>query len=117
MTYDIGIGRCSDISDDAVVVRLDSVMVKKLTPDQPWRRSGTSVLRCDRKLCSRHRPPQVDQELYLDSGALARSAPALLDLDGDGKFRKVDLNVILDDLDPAPAPAPQTKRTAHRGWK
>jgi hypothetical protein len=109
LPYDIGMGRCSEIADDSVVVKLDSVIVKKLTPDQPWRRSGTSLLRFDRKLCSVKRPPQLDQEVYLDSAALMRKAPASLDLDGNGAYRPVDLRVILDGLDPLPAQAERSE--------
>jgi hypothetical protein len=114
MAYDIGMGRCSEIAGDSVVVKLDSVIVKKLTPEQPWRKSGTSLLRFDRKLCSVKRPPQVDQEVYLDSAALLRKAPASLDLDGNGTLRQVDLRVILDGLDPLPAPTPKTKQAVYR---
>ena len=112
MAYDIGMGRCSEISDKSVVVKLDSVMVKKLSPDQPWRRSGTSLLRLDRKLCSATRPPQLDQELYVDSAALSRKTQASLDLDGNGVSMPVDLRVILEGLDPLPAPTPKPKSSA-----
>lgn len=113
-TYDIGMGRCAEIAGDLVVVKLDSVIVKKLTPHQPWRKSGTSLLRFDRKLCSVKRPPQINQELYLDSAALLRKAPASLDLDGNGDWGPVDLRVILEGLDPQPAPAPKTKQAVYR---
>lgn len=103
-TYDVGVGRCCEVNSDLVVVKLDAVVVKKLLPDEPWRRSGVSVLRCDRKFCSDRRPPCVDQELFLDSAAISRHAPATLDLLGDGRFRKVDLKSILDGLKPLPAP-------------
>jgi hypothetical protein len=114
LSYDIGMGRCAEIAGDSVVVKLDSVIVKKLTPEQPWRKSGTSLLRFDRKLCSPRRPPQLDQELYLDSAALTRKAPASLDLDGNGAFRPVDLRVILEGLDPLPAPSPRPKQAVYR---
>ena len=114
LSYDIGMGRCAEIAGDSVLVKLDSVIVKKLTPEQPWRKSGTSLLRFDRKLCSARRPPQLDQELYLDSAALTRKAPASLDLDGNGAFRPVDLRVILDGLDPLPAPSPRPKQAVYR---
>jgi hypothetical protein len=117
VSYDIGMGRCAEIAGDSVVVKLDSVMVKKLTPDQPWRKSGTSLLRFDRKLCSSKRPPTLDQELYLDSAALTRKAPASLDLDGNGALRQVDLRVILEGLDPLPAPNPKTKQPVYRTTK
>jgi hypothetical protein len=112
MAYDIGMGCCAEISEKSVVVKLDSVMVRKLSPDQPWRRSGTSLLRFDRKLCSATRPPQLNQELYIDSAALARKSPAALDLDGNGINRSVDLRVILDGLDPLPAPSPKPKSSS-----
>lgn len=114
MAYDIGMGRCLEIAGDSVVVKLDSVIVKKLTPSQPWRKSGTSLLRFDRKLCSVKRPPQVDQEVYVDSAALARKAPASLDLDGNGAWGQVDLRVILEGLDPLPAPTPRAKQAVYR---
>lgn len=102
--YDIGVGRCCEVGGDMVVVRLDAVVVKKLVPEEPWRRSGISMLRCDRKFCSQRRPPAVDEELFLDSAAIARHASATLDLFGDGQFRKVDLKGILEGLTPLPAP-------------
>ncbi|HEY0180605.1 MAG TPA: hypothetical protein VGC30_13385 [Dokdonella sp.] len=114
MTYDIGIGRCSGINDDSVVVELDSVVVKKLTPERPWRKSGSSLLRCDLRLCSPRRPPRLNEELYLDSAALSRKAPALLDLERDGNFKSVDLKLILSGLDPMPAPSPQPKNASYR---
>ncbi|HSS07235.1 MAG TPA: hypothetical protein VLK83_08880 [Rhodanobacteraceae bacterium] len=114
MAYDIGMGRCAEIAGEFVVVKLDSVIVKKLTPGQPWRKSGTSLLRFDRKLCSSKRPPMVDQELYLDSAALSRKAPASLDLDGNGEMRQVDLRVILEGLNPQPAPTPKAKQAVYR---
>jgi len=110
MAYDIGLGRCRVIDGESVVVELDSVIVRKLVPDLPWRRSGTSLLRCDRRLCSDRRPPQLGEELYLDSTQLSRAAPAELDLEGNGRHRAVDLRIILDGLDPLPAPEPQPKR-------
>ena len=45
MTYDIGIGRCAELGDETVVVKLESVMVERLSPGHPWQRSGTSLLR------------------------------------------------------------------------
>ena len=117
MAYDIGMGRCAEINDKSVVVKLDSVMVKKLSPEQPWRRSGTSLLRFDRKLCSATRPPEINQELYVDSAALARRSVATLDLDGNGSSTSVDLRVILKGLDPLPAPMPKPKSSSHRSSK
>lgn len=113
MAYDIGLGRCRAIDAESVVVELDSVIVRKLLPDVPWRRSGTSLLRCDRRLCSDRRPPQLGEELYLDSTQLSRAAPAELDLEGNGRRRTVDLRIILEGLDPLPAPEPRPKRSGY----
>ena len=110
--YDIGVGRCCAIGDGVVLVMIDSVIAKRLLPDEPWRRSGTSVLRCDRKACSQRRPPVVNEELYLDSAALARHASAALDLLGNGDFQPVDLKAILIGLKPLPAPPAVSKKTA-----
>lgn len=107
MNFDIGIGRCVEISADLVVVKVDSVILRKLMPQIPWRRTGTSLLRCDRKACSKERPPQIDAELYLDSKAL-RGSRAFLDLEGDGTFLKVDLSVIADSID-APSPTGKSR--------
>ncbi|NCT68475.1 MAG: hypothetical protein GXC76_12670 [Rhodanobacteraceae bacterium] len=109
MTYDIGIGRCTEVDGDTVVVKLESVMVQRLSPDQPWRRSGTSVLRLNRKLCSPRRPPEPDRELYLDRAALSKRSIGALDLGGGGETISVDLRALLDGLDPQPSAGPQPK--------
>ncbi len=109
MTYDIGIGRCSEVGDDTVVVKLDSVMVKRLSPDHPWQRSGTSLLRLSRNLCSEVRPPEPDSEVYLDRAALSKRSMAALDLAGDGETVSVDLRALLNDLNPQPSAGPQSK--------
>lgn len=109
-TYDIGIGRCSAIEGDVVVVRLDSLIAKRLAPASAWNRSGTSVLRLARALCSVRRPPCVDAELFLDSTKLAVAAPAELDLFGNGTFERVDLRVILTSMTPVASAAPSGVR-------
>ncbi len=115
MTYDIGIGRCTEINDDTVVVKLESVMVKRLSPEHPWQRSGTSLLRLNRSLCSAVRPPERDSELYLDRAALSKRCMGSLDLDGDGESVSVDLRALLNGVDPQPSAGPQSKsRSADR---
>lgn len=109
MTYDIGIGRCTEVGDDIVVVKLESVMVKRLSPAHPWQRSGTSLLRLKRNLCSALRPPEPDREVYLDRAALSKRSMATLDLAGDGETVSVDLRALLNDLDPQPSAGPQAK--------
>ena len=109
MTYDIGIGRCAEVSADTVVVKLDSVMVKRLSPNHPWQRSGTSLLRLNRSLCSAVRPPAPDAELYIDRAALSKRAMAALDIAGDGQTVSVDLRALLQDLNPQPSTGPQVK--------
>jgi hypothetical protein len=112
MTYDIGIGRCSELGEETVVVKLESVMVQRLSPAQPWRRSGTSLLRINRKLCSATRPPLQDREVYLDRAALSKRSMATLDLSGDGSTIQVDLRALLEGLDPQPSAGPQSKSRA-----
>ena len=109
MTYDIGIGRCAELGDDTVLVKLDSVMVQRLSPGQPWQRSGTSLLRLKRSLCSTVRPPQRDAEVFLDRAAISKRAVAALDLTGNGSTVSVDLRALLNDLDPQPSAGPQAK--------
>lgn len=109
MSYDIGIGRCAAIDANSIGVHLDSVMVSRLLPDQPWRKSGTSMLQISPKVCSSKRPPEVGAEVYLDRAALAKDSKASLDLAGDGVMIPVNLQRLLKDLDPNPAPAPATK--------
>ena len=109
MSYDIGIGRCAAIDANSIGVHLDSVMVSRLLPDQPWRKSGTSLLQISPKVCSSKRPPEVGAEVYLDRAALAKDSKASLDLAGDGVMIPVNLQRLLKDLDPNPAPAPATK--------
>lgn len=109
MTYDIGIGRCAEVGDDTVVVKLDSVMVKRLSPKHPWQRSGTSLLRLSRNLCSALRPPEPDQELYIDRAALSKRSMAALDIAGNGNTVSVDLRALLNDLNPQPSAGPQAK--------
>lgn len=109
MSYDIGIGKCAAIDANSIGVHLDSVMVSRLLPDQPWRKSGTSLLQISPKVCSSKRPPEVGLEVYLDRAALAKDSKASLDLAGDGVMIAVNLQRLLKDLDPNPAPAPATK--------
>jgi len=106
--YDIGVGRCSEIEGELVYVRLDALIAKRLAPESPWNRSGTSVLRCLRAYCSKQRPPKAGEECYLDSAVLARETPAELDVLGNGRFNNVDLRIILTAMAPisaAPRPA------------
>lgn len=112
MNYDIGIGRCAEVNGDTVVVKLESVMVHRLSPDQPWRRSGTSLLRLNRKLCSSLRPPVPDEELFLDRAALSKRSMGSLDLAGDGNTISVDLRALLQDVDPQPSVGPNGKARA-----
>lgn len=109
MTYDIGIGRCAELGDDTVVVKLDSVMVERLSPGHPWQRSGTSTLRLKRTLCSATRPPQQDREVFLDRSALSKRVIGALDLTGSGPTVSVDLRALLNNLDPQPSAGPQSK--------
>jgi hypothetical protein len=109
MTYDIGIGRCTELGEDTVVVKLESVMVKRLSPTHPWQRSGTSLLRLNRSLCSATRPPEADREVYLDRAALSKRTMAALDIAGNGSSVSVDLRALLNDLDPQPSAGPQSK--------
>lgn len=107
MSYDIGIGQCAKIEGDTVVVRLESVMVNRLSPGQPWQRSGTSLLRLNRRVCSTDRPPAEDEEIFVSRSALTRRRVGTLDLTGDGSdTRSVDLRKLLTDVDPGPAAAP-----------
>jgi hypothetical protein len=114
MAYDIGIGICSAIESGQVSVRLDSAMVSKLSPGQPWRRSGTSLLHLDPALCSERKPLEVGSEAYLGRERIGTRATASLDLDGDGTSRTVRLQCLLDGLDPGPAPKPAKGRSGKR---
>lgn len=114
MSFDVGMGRCAEITDEFVTVKLDSVLVHKWFPSEPWRRPGTSLLKFDRKLCSAERPPQLDQEIYINADSLKRRATGSLDLDGNGKRTTVDLRAILNGVDPMPPPAPKPKSNARR---
>lgn len=108
MNYDIGIGSCANIESRTVGVRLDSVMVSRLLPDQPWRKSGTSLLNISVDVCSSKRPPAVGSEVYLDRAALSKGATGSLDVMGDGIFVPVKLQRLLVGLDPDPTPAAPT---------
>ena len=101
--YDIGIGNCSAIEGDIVYVRLDALIAKRLAPDSAWSRSGTSVLRFRRTICSQQRPPHVGEEVYLSSEALLRSVPGEIDVLGNNKFEAVDLRIILTAMSPISA--------------
>lgn len=109
MAFDIGIGSCAALEGEHVLVKLDSAMVSKLVPGQPWRRSGTSMLRLDRAQCSVKRPPAVGSEVWLEVATLAKATPAWLDLAGDGEFKRIDLRSLLHDLDPQVAPKAPVK--------
>ena len=112
MSYDIAMGLCAEVDDENVVVKLESAMLKRLLPQHPWQRNGTSLLRLRRSACSAVRVPQVGQEVYLDRTALASRSEGMLDLGGDGKLVAVDLRKLLDGLDPLPPAEPQPKNRA-----
>jgi hypothetical protein len=114
MSYDIGIGLCAAIEGAHITVKLDSAVVSKLIPKQPWRKSGTSLLQFKSDLCSPRRPPEVGSEVYLDSSALAKNAPASLDLAGNGVLTRVDLRMLMNDLNPLPAPTAAAKGRSNR---
>ena len=115
MSFDVGLGRCTELTDESVTVKLDSSLVHKWFPLEPWHRPGTSLLKFDRKLCSTERPPQLDGEIYVSTDSLKRKAVGSLDLDGSGANRTiVDLRVILDGVDPLPPPAPKPKQNGRR---
>lgn len=115
MSFDVGMGRCTEITDESVTVKLDSVLVHKWFPLEPWRRPGTSLLKFERKLCSTERPPQLNEEIYINSDSLKRKIMGSLDLDGSGaKHTSVDLRIILDGVEPMPPPAPKAKPNGRR---
>ena len=115
MSFDVGLGRCTELTDESVTVKLDSGLVHKWFPQEPWRRPGTSLLKFDRKLCSTERPPQIDQETYINTDSLKRKATGSLDLDGSGaNLTIVDLRVIIEGVDPMPSPAPKPKSNGRR---
>lgn len=115
MSFDVGLGRCIELTDESVTVKLDSSLVHKWFPSEPWHRPGTSLLRFDRKLCSTERPPALDGEIYVNTDSLKRKAVGSLDLDGKGVTRTVvDLRVIMDGVDPLPQPAPKPKNGSRR---
>lgn len=114
MSFDVGVGRCSELTDETVTVKLDSVLVHKWFPEEPWRRPGTSLLRFDRRLCSAERPPRVDEEIYVSAKSLSGKATGSLDLKGDGSSRTtVDLRRIVD-VQPMPPPAAKPKQSPRR---
>ena len=116
--FDIGVGRCCWVDSDVIHVRLDALIAKRLAPQSTWNRSGTSILRCQRSYCSDRRPPKVGEECYLDSAALARAAPAEIDLLGDNRFTQIDLGTILKSMTPiGAAPAPFVKSAYNRSGK
>ncbi|TKR33224.1 hypothetical protein FCE95_02630 [Luteimonas gilva] len=110
MSYDIGIGLCTAIDGQEVSVGLDSAMLSKLSPGASWRKSGTSSLRFDIRLCSTKRPLKVGDEVYLDSAAIEKKATAMLDMAGVAELVRVNLHELVRGMDPMPAPQPATKR-------
>ncbi len=109
MSYDIGIGLCIDIQGREVSVGLDSAMLNKLRPGYPWLKSGTSSLTFSNRLCSTKRPLAIGGEVYLDSASIAKKAVATLAV-GAAEEVQVDLQILLQGLDPMPAPTPGPKR-------
>lgn len=114
MAYDIGIGICTAIEAKQVSVKLDSAMVSKFVPGQPWRRSGTSLLYFDPALCSERKLLEIGSEAYLGRERIGARHTASLDIDGDGTLKTVRLQRLLDGLDPGPAPKPAKSRSAKR---
>lgn len=114
MSYDVGIGRCAKIGADFIVVELDSVMVKKLLPEHPWRKSGTSLLSLNVDACSSTRPPEVGSEVYISRETLAGGVKASLDLFGNGSPTPVDLRQLLKDMSPQMPPEPNPRK--FRRW-
>ncbi|HJR73635.1 MAG TPA: hypothetical protein VJ806_08350 [Luteimonas sp.] len=110
MSYDIGIGLCTDIQGREVSVGLDSAMLNKFRPDSPWLKSGTGSLTFSSRFCSTKRMLKIGDEVYLDSAAIAKKAEAKLAITGAAESVQVDLRALLRDLDPMPAPTPRPKR-------
>lgn len=112
MPYDIGIGICSALERGHVAVSLDSAMVSRFLPGVAWRRSGTSVLYVEPRLCSERMPPEVGRETYLSRERIDARATASLDVNGDGTRCTVDLRRLLADVEPGPAPtaSPRARR-------
>lgn len=112
MPYDIGVGICAAIDRSQVVIKLDSAMVSLFLPGTAWRRSGTSLLYVDPRLCSERMPPEVGREAYLSRERIDARATASLDVNGDGVRCAVDLRRLLGDVEPGPAPraAPRARR-------
>ncbi|UXI70254.1 hypothetical protein [Tahibacter amnicola] len=117
MTYDIGVGRCVSIDADSIVALIDSAVLQKLLPGQPWQRFGTSRLIVSPGACSRTRPPVVAQELWIDRAAVATQTAASVDIDGNGVLVTVNLGTLLENLDPLRTheEKPRKRVWEHRG--
>ena len=102
--YDIGIGRCADIAEALVAVRLDSAMMRRFAPTDPWRTSGSCMLWLTLDQCSARRPPVVGGEVYLDSATLDSVGRAALDVGNTGTRVDVDLGMLIRDTQPVIEP-------------
>lgn len=99
-SFDIAIGRCESVSENEVVVELDTAMVSRLVPGHPWHRSGTSKLKVSVELCSSQRPPQAGCETFLNRDAILKNPSGRFDLLGDGQYMAVRLKALAANTDP-----------------
>ena len=107
-SFDIAIGRCESVSDNEVVVELDTAMVSRLVPGHPGHRSETRKLKLAINLCSARRPPQAGRETFLNRDAIMKNPSGRFDLLGDGQYAAVRLKPWAANPAPQP-PMPTTK--------
>ncbi len=115
MAFDVGIGTCRAVSADAVEVWADSSIVRRLVPETKWQRNGISVLQVPAALCSSRHALLSGEEVYLDTARIDAKSHGTLDVEGDGRFARVRLALLVPQVDPHPQPAPVISRKGN--WR
>jgi hypothetical protein len=112
LSYDIAVGRCTGVTEQHALVKVEGAMLRRLRPGQAFGVQTKACLRVPLSVCSKQRTPRAGEELYLDYDSVSAGAEASLDVEGDGQFVPADIRLLVDKLDPIPRPQPSQKHRA-----